>query len=298
MKTLVTGASGMLGQAVMETWSDLDPIGFDVQDLDITSPPQIAKILDLYQPNVVVNCAAYTAVDKCEEDEFLAGRINGTAVGFLAKACKLRDIRLIHISTDYVFDGKNEKGYREDGALDPVNAYGRSKAKGEHELITNAHQYYLVRTSWLYGPNGKNFVTTMLELAKTPATPGATPSRDKLGAGSQAGGVLKVVNDQHGKPTYTRDLAVFLKQLVLTHAPTGIYHGVNEEETTWFDFTKEIFRQTGTKIQVESCKSSEFPRPAKRPEWSTLLNTKRPLMRPWKEALRDYLSEIGYPMFV
>lgn len=279
MKTLVTGASGMLGQAVMETWSDLDPIGFDLPDLDITEPSQIAKMLDLYQPNALVNCAAYTAVDKCESDELTANRVNGTAVGFLAQACKLRDIRLIHISTDYVFDGNNERGYGEDAPLAPINAYGRSKAKGEHEIMANAHQYYLVRTSWLYGPGGKNFVTTMLDSAKTKPE-------------------LKVVNDQRGKPTYTRDLAVFLKQLVLTRAPSGVYHGVNEEETTWYDFAVEIFRQAGIKIKVESCKSDGFPRPAKRPAYSTLLNTKRPLLRPWHEALRDYLAEIGYPQLV
>lgn len=279
MKTLVTGASGMLGQAVMETWSDMDPVGFDLPDLDITNPPHIAKILDLYQPNVLVNCAAYTAVDKCEDDELIAGRVNGTAVGFLAKACKLRDIRLIHISTDYVFDGNNDQGYREDAAIAPVNAYGRTKAKGEREIISNAHQYYLVRTSWLYGPGGKNFVTTMLELAKT------NPE-------------LKVVNDQHGKPTYTRDLAIFLKQLVLDRAPSGVYHGVNEEQTTWYDFTREIFKQANVSTPVVPCSSAEFPRPAKRPLYSTLVNTKRPPMRPWIEALRDYLAEIGYPILV
>lgn len=286
MKTLVTGANGMLGQAVMDTWSDMDPIGFDLPDLDITSPPQIAKILDLYQPSVLVNCAAYTNVDKCEDDELMAGRVNGTAVGFLAKACKLRDIRLIHISTDYVFDGSNGQGYAEDAAIAPVNAYGRTKAKGEREIISNAHQFYLVRTSWLYGPNGKNFVSTMLDLAKTPSSPApsATPS--------QAGGVIKVVNDQHGKPTYTRDLAIFIKQLVLDHAPSGIYHGVNEEQTTWYDFTREIFKQAGVKTPVSPCTSDEFPRPAKRPTWSTLLNTKRPKVRPWVEALADYLVTI------
>jgi len=288
MKVLVTGAKGMLGQAVMETWSDMDLIGVDLTELDITNPPAIAKMLDLYKPTVLVNCAAYTAVDKCETEEMVANRVNGSAVGFLAKACKLRDIRLIHISTDYVFDGKNEKGYREDATPAPVSAYGRSKVKGEHEIISNAHQYYIVRTSWLYGPGGKNFVSTMLQLSETPSTPGATPPR--------AGGVLKVVNDQHGKPTYTRDLALFLKQLVLDRAPSGIYHGVNEEETTWFDFAQEIFGQTGVKTLVQPCTSAEFPLPAKRPAWSTLLNTKRPLMRPWKEALRDYLSEIGYPV--
>lgn len=273
MKTLVIGSRGMLGQAVMDIWSDMDPVGADLPDLDITNPPSIARVLDVYQPTVVVNCAAYTAVDKCEEDELIAQHVNGTAVGHLAKACALRNIRLIHISTDYVFDGEQETGYREDQRVAPLNAYGRTKAKGEQELIAHAHLYYLVRTSWLYGPNGKNFVTTMLELGKTKPE-------------------LKVVNDQHGKPTYTKDLAVFLKHLVTSHAPSGIYHGVNEQETTWFDFTKEIFSQAGVTTPVIPCASEEFPRPAKRPHWSTLLNTKQPPMRPWKEALADYLESM------
>ncbi len=278
MKTLVIGSKGMLGQAVMETWFDLDPIGADLPDVDITNPSSIARALDLYQPTVVVNCAAFTAVDKCEEDELVANHVNATAVGHLAKACQLRNIRLIHISTDYVFDGNNEHGYTEDGTIAPVNAYGRTKANGEKELMANAHLFYLVRTSWLYGSGGKNFVSTMLELAKTKPE-------------------LKVVNDQHGKPTYTKDLAVFLKHLVVNRSPSGVYHGVNEEETTWFDFTKEIFSQAGISTPVVPCSSDEFPRPAKRPQWSTLLNTKQPLMRPWKEALRDYLTELGYGIY-
>lgn len=275
MKALIVGANGMLGQAVMKTWSDMDPVGLDLPDFDITNPSQIAHTLDLYSPNILVNCAAFTAVDACEEQELLAGRVNGTAVGFLAKACALRDVRMIHVSTDYVFDGTSARGYIESDQTAPVNAYGRTKARGEHELMANAHQYYLVRTSWLFGSGGKNFVSTMLELAKTKPE-------------------LKVVHDQHGKPTWTNDLAVFMKQLVLDRAPTGIYHGVNEGETTWFDFTQEIFRQAGVTTPLTACTSAEFPRPAKRPEWSTLINSKRPLLRPWSEALRDYLSELGY----
>src|SRR4051812_32600189 len=126
MKSLIIGARGMLGQAVMKTWSDLDPVGTDLPELDITNPPSIARQLDLYHPDVVVNCAAYTNVDKCETDEVTANHINGTAVGFLAKACTLRNIRLIHVSTDYVFDGTNEQEYTEDATVNPVNAYGRS----------------------------------------------------------------------------------------------------------------------------------------------------------------------------
>lgn len=275
MKVLVIGARGMLGQAIMRTWSEFDPVGLDQPDIDITNPPSIVRQFDLYQPTVVVNCAAFTAVDLCETEELKASHVNGTAVGFLAKACTPRNIRLIHISTDYVFDGAKNAGYREDDLPAPMNAYGRSKAKGEAQLQALAHQFYLVRTSWLYGQGGKNFVTTMLDLAKTKPE-------------------LKVVNDQHGKPTFTDDLAAFIKTLLLEHAPTGIYHGVNEGETTWYDFTREIFRQANVTTSVVPCTSAEFPRPAKRPEWSTLLNTKRPWLRPWPEALRDYLLQLGY----
>ncbi len=271
MKTLVIGARGMLGQAVMRIWSDMDPVGLDLPEMDITNPPSIARQLDLYRPNVVVNCAAYTAVDACETNEVTANHVNGAAVGFLAKACALRDIRLVHISTDYVFDGKNDLGYRETDPVAPVSAYGRSKAKGEQELAMYAHQYYLVRTSWLYGQGGKNFVTTMLEAAKKKPE-------------------LKVVNDQHGKPTFTDDLAVFIKQLVIDRVPSGIYHGINEEQTTWYDFAKEIFAQAGVETPVLPCTTDEYLLPAQRPEWSVLLNTKRPLMRSWREALRDFLT--------
>jgi dTDP-4-dehydrorhamnose reductase len=276
MKPLIIGARGMLGQAMMRTWSDLDPVGLDMPEIDITNPPSIARAFDLYQPDVVVNCAAFTAVDACETDELKAQHVNGTAVGYLTKACVLRSIRLVHISTDYVFDGTRESGYAENAAPAPVSVYGRTKAKGEQELLQLGHLFYLVRTSWLYGQGGKNFVSTMLEL-------GASKPE------------LKVVNDQHGKPTFTDDLAVFIKDLCLSHVPSGIYHGVNEEATTWFDFTKEIFDQAGIATPVLPCTTAEFPRPAKRPEWSILLNTKRPPLRPWREALRDYLTQIGYP---
>lgn len=275
MKPLVIGARGMLGQAIMRLWSDHGPIGIDLPDIDIAHPPSIARALDLYAPDVLVNCAAYTAVDACETDELNAQRVNGTAVGHLAKACALRNIRLVHISTDYVFDGTNRDGYDERAKPAPVSAYGRTKAKGEHELLTHGHLYYLVRTSWLYGQGGKNFVSTMLELAKSKSE-------------------LKVVNDQHGKPTFTDDLALFIKELCVTHAPTGVYHGVNEGETTWYDFTREIFQQTGVATAVLPCSTAEFPRPAKRPEWSVLLNTKRPPLRHWSLAVRDYLQQIGY----
>ncbi len=275
MKALVIGARGMLGQAIMSTWPEFDLIGLDRPEIDITKPQEITHALLTYRPNLVVNCAAYTAVDDCETHEAEADRVNGTAVGYLAKACDGQRLPLVHVSTDYVFDGLKDGGYREeDRPTAPINAYGRTKLHGERQLWLNTKRAWLVRTSWLYGPGGPNFVATMLEVGRTKPN-------------------LKVVNDQHGKPTHTRDLSLFLKSLVTDRAPYGTYHGVNESPTTWFDFAVEIFRQAGITTPVKPCSSAEFPRPAPRPTWSILLNTKRPPMRPWPEALRDYLRVMG-----
>lgn len=276
MKVLITGAKGMLGQAMLDVFADHETVGVDLAEMDITKPQDISRTLELYRPTAVINCAAFTAVDDCETKEELANRVNGTAVGYLAKATEVQKIPLVHISTDYVFSGTNPDGYAENYPPGPpVNAYGRTKLHGEQQVAQHASRYYLVRTSWLYGAGGKNFVETMLTLGKTKPE-------------------LNVVNDQHGKPTLTRDLAGFVKRLLIEHAPYGLYHGVNEGATTWFDFTQEIFRQTGIATPVAACPSTEYLRPAKRPTWSILLNTKRPPLRPWPEALRDYLAEVGY----
>ncbi len=276
MKVLVIGHKGMLGQAIMETWPEHDMVGLDRPDIDITKPLEIRPALITYKPAAAINCAAYTAVDQCETEEDKADAVNGTAVGYIARACDTAHIPLVHISTDYVFDGNKSEGYSEDDQVGPPsNAYGRTKLHGEEQLRLNAQRHYLVRTSWLYGPGGKNFVQTMLELGRSKPE-------------------LKVVNDQHGKPTYTRDLSLFIKSLLVDRAPFGTYHGVNEAPTTWYDFTQEIFRQSGITTPVLPCSSAEFPRPAKRPEWSILLNTKRPPLRLWTEALSDYLANLNY----
>ncbi len=273
----------MLGQAMVEAWFDHDVLGKDLPDFDLTNPIDVRRTIATIQPNVVINCAAYTDVDRCETEEDQADRVNGTGVGYLAQACDAQKSTLVHISTDYVFDGTRKSGYIEQAQFNPVSAYGRTKVHGEQQLRLHSKRAYLVRTSWLYGPGGpstgsgqrKNFVQTMLELGKSKPE-------------------LKVVNDQHGKPTYTRDLASFVKRLVVERAPYGTYHGVNEGATTWYDFAKEIFRQAGVDTPVKPCSTKEFPRPAKRPAWSVLLNTKRPLLRLWSSALGDYLIELGY----
>lgn len=292
MKVLVLGAKGMLGQAIVKSWSDHEVVGLDLPDIDITKPLDIRRTFDLYRPQLLINCAAYTAVDQCETEEAKANLINGTAVGYLAKAADIQKIPIVHISTDYVFPGDKQDGYSEDDLPGPpVNAYGRTKLHGEEQLRLNTKRHYLIRTSWLYGPGGKNFVQTMLAIGKSPTTPVELSSTTPL----QAGGDLKVVNDQHGKPTYTVDLSLFIKDLVLNRAPYGLYHGVNEQTTTWYVLAAETFRQAGLAVRVDPCATAEFPRPAKRPAWSTLLNTKRPLLRNWPDALRDYLNILGYP---
>jgi dTDP-4-dehydrorhamnose reductase len=275
MKVLITGGNGMLGHAMRDVWADHEVISLDVDELDITNPKAVTNAIVLYRPQAIINCAAYTAVDEAESHEAVADKINGTAVGYLARAAKTEKIPIVHFSTDYVFDGTKTTGYSEDDQPAPMSAYGRTKLHGEQQLRLNAERYYLVRTAWLYGPHGKNFISTMLELGKTKTE-------------------LKVVNDQHGRPTYTHDLAAYVKSLVLDRAPFGIYHGVNEGEATWFELTQEIFRLAGIATPVLPVTTEEFPRPAKRPHWSILLNTKRPNMRAWRQALRDYLATMGY----
>jgi len=271
MKILLLGANGMLAQAVKHVFQDHEVIGYDRPEIDITSQQSVHEICIKEHPEAIINCAAYTAVDLCETEEQTADLVNGVAVGILAQESAALDVPIVHISTDYVFDGLNENGYREDDQPgSPLNAYGRTKLHGEQLLQQHATKYYLVRTSWLYGPGGKNFVTTILSHGRTKPQ-------------------LKVINDQHGKPTYTRDLAQFILDLLTDKAPYGIYHGVNEEATTWYDFTKEIFSQENLATPVEPCDTTAYPLPAKRPHWSILLNTKRPVMRSWKEALTDYL---------
>lgn len=274
---LLLGSCGMLGTAFQELFASTpqkNVVAWDKEELDITDDKAVQAALAELKPDIVVNCAAYTDVDGAETNEELANRINGDAVGFLAHACKAASATLVHFSTDYVFDGENADGYAEDAPLAPINAYGRSKALGEKLLQNNTDRFYLVRTSWLYGLNGRNFVATMLKLGREKPE-------------------LKVVNDQHGKPTSTRDLAVFAWQLVADAAPFGTYHGVNEPETTWFDFTDEIFRLANIQTPIEPCTSAAFPRPARRPTWSSLRNTKRSLLRPWHDALYDYLKDSG-----
>jgi len=292
-KILIIGAKGMLGQDLAKVLADYDLALWDKDEIDITDQNQVdAKITQL-KPQIIINCAAYTAVDDCETHKDLALQVNNQAVGNLALCAKRIGAILAQISTDYVFNGQNAKGYAEDSQeFGPVNFYGESKLLGEKTLRNIGGNYYLIRTSWLYGHNGKNFVETMLKL------------------GSE-GKELKVVNDQFGKPTFTIDLARQILYILSNHLPFGIYHATNETKEgssgsprdagveasgiSWYKFARKIFEFSKLRVNLKPCTSVEFPRPAKRPAHSALINTKLPALRGWEDALIDYLTNKPTP---
>lgn len=254
MTWLITGGYGMLAQ---DLCAELDARGipYDAPDrdrLDITSPDEIAAYLDRVRPDVVVNCAAYTAVDAAEENEGTAFTLNATAPQYLARATALFGIPLVQISTDYVFAGTSPTPYAEDAPLHPLGAYGRTKAAGEWAVLACNPDSYIVRTAWLYGAGGPCFPKTLARIL-----------RDKGGA--------SVVADQHGQPTWTVDVARIVVDLVLFDAPPGIYHATSDGEATWWSFTQAIAGSLGIpKEAVTPVSTAEFPRPAPRPEWSLL----------------------------
>ncbi|NQU99679.1 MAG: dTDP-4-dehydrorhamnose reductase [Parcubacteria group bacterium] len=274
-KILIIGGKGMLGQDLVDIFSNdnnYEVTNWDKDEIDITKEDQVVEKISKLKPEIVINSAAYTDVDGCEDNRELCMSVNGDALKNLAKACKEIDSILVHFSTDYIFNGEREEGYEEDfNEINPVNYYGEAKAQAEKNIKDNCDKYYILRTSWLFGKNGKNFVDTMLSLA------------EKLDE-------LKVIDDQHGKPTYTLDLVKRTKKIIENKEEFGIYHVTNEEETTWYQFALEIFKQAGVKIKVNACTSEEFPTKAKRPHYSGLINTKLNKMRSWKEALEDYLK--------
>lgn len=280
MKILITGANGMLAKAVKEKFANEDLILTDSNELDITVEKSVMEKVKEINPEYVINCAAYTAVDKAEEDKELAKKVNSLGVENLAKACRNTGATLIHVSTDYVFDGELDinKVYREDDKTGPVTVYGITKLSGEQKLIENCDKYYIFRTAWLYG-EGNNFVRTML----------------KLGSEKEE---INVVSDQHGSPTYTEDLANIIYQAIEKKIPYGIYHATNQGYTTWYDFTKEIFKKANCNCRVNPVTSEQFVRPAKRPKNSMLSKDKLLVqgieIPMWIDALDRYLKKEGY----
>lgn len=285
MRILILGKKGMLGQDLQKVFAKEDFIALDSSELDITNQEAVFETFMTIQPDIVINATGYTAVDQAEEEEEKANQVNGYALGILAKGAREVGATLVHFSTDYVFDGNKIEGYNEDAGTHAINAYGRSKELGEKLMVEEmeleeypdepAGNYFLIRTSWLYGKHGKNFVDTMLKL-------GSNATKDKP---------LTVVSDQYGCPTYTLDLANQVKFLIESHEyPSGIYHITNSGTTNWYEFARKIFEIKGQKVAVDACRSEDYARGAKRPKYSTLVNTKLPPLRPWDEALKEYLG--------
>ena len=275
MKILILGHKGMLGRELAEVFSNGNELVlWDREQINIAKREEVMQKIGELMPDVVINAAAYTAVDRAEDEKDLAYKVNGCAVGFISTICKQINALLIHFSTDYVFDGESHNGYKENHSYKPINIYGKSKALGEKMILDIEPRYYLIRTSWLFGKSGKNFVETMLKLALENKN-------------------IKVVNDQFGSPTYAKDLAREVRGLVESKNPYGIYHLTNSGFCSWYEFAVKIFEFSGLKPDIKPVKSEEFPTPAKRPTYSMLVNTKLPPMRAWEDALKDYLIETG-----
>ena len=279
MKVLVTGVKGQLGYDVMAELAkrNIEAIGVDIDEMDITDKISVEKVIGEAAPDVVVHCAAYTAVDAAEDNEALCRRVNADGTRNIAEVCKKLDCKMVYISTDYVFDGQGTRPWEPDDERHPLNVYGQTKYEGELAVQENLSKYFIVRIAWVFGKNGKNFVKTMLKLAET---------HDKL----------TVVNDQFGSPTYTYDLARLLVDMIQTDK-YGIYHATNEGICTWYEFACEIFRQAGVKIEVTPVPASEYPTKAKRPENSRLDKSKLTengfeRLPSWQDALERYLKEI------
>jgi dTDP-4-dehydrorhamnose reductase len=262
-KTILFGAYGMLGHALQGVLPYAQCMGH--RTVDITDEDAIMKLITIERPAVVINAAAYTDVDGCEDNREHAFAVNGNGPGYIAKACTEVDAILVHVSSDYVFDGTMTQ-YREDERPNPINAYGESKLLGELSIAENLENFRIIRTSWLFGSHGKNFVDTILSL-------------------SQQMPVVRVVNDQVGKPTYTVDLANKVPEII-DSAP-GIYHITNEGQCSWYDFARAIIPNAAP------CSTGEFPRKAKRPAYSVLANTKTHPLRHWKDALKEYIQNKG-----
>jgi dTDP-4-dehydrorhamnose reductase len=278
MKVVVTGAAGQLGQDVLLELERKghQAIGTDRDQLDITNEGDVLAFISDVKPDVILHCAAYTNVDAAEEDEEAAYQVNGIGTKNLALAAKQIGAKILYISTDYVFNGTASEPYEVDQPTEPLGAYGRTKLAGEEFVQEILEKYFIVRTAWVFGAYGHNFVKTMLRLGK---------ERGEVG----------VVHDQVGSPTYTVDLAKFMVELMETEK-FGIYHATNSGVCSWYEFAVEIFNQAGLNVKVNPVTTEQFPRPAARPKYSVLSKNKieqqglTPL-RDWKSALDAYLTE-------
>ncbi len=279
MKILVTGVKGQLGYDVVKELEarGMEAVGVDIEEMDITDADSVGRVIQEAAPDAVIHCAAYTAVDAAEDNEELCRKVNADGPRNIATVCKELDIKMIQISTDYVFDGEGEKPWEPEDACAPQSVYGQTKYEGEQAVQEILDKYFIVRIAWVFGVNGKNFVKTMLNLAQTRDT-------------------LTVVNDQFGSPTYTYDLAKLLVDMVQTEE-YGIYHATNEGICSWYEFACAIFKEAGIEMKVLPVSSAEYAAKAKRPGNSRMSKDKLvekgfDRLPTWQDALVRYLNEI------
>lgn len=279
MKVLVTGTKGQLGYDVVNELEKRGhtAVAVDIEEMDITDAVSVERVITEAEVEAVIHCAAYTAVDAAEDNVEICRRVNAEGTKNIAKVCKKLDLKMIYISTDYVFDGEGERPWEPDDERHPLNVYGQTKYEGELAVEKYLEKYFIVRIAWVFGVNGKNFIKTMLKLSETHEE-------------------LNVVDDQVGSPTYTYDLAVLLVDMVESDK-YGRYHATNEGLCTWYEFAKEIFRQAGVGMKVNPVTSDMFPAKAKRPKNSRMSKEKLDAngfhrLPTWQDALERYLSEI------
>ncbi|MCV9878025.1 dTDP-4-dehydrorhamnose reductase [Brenneria izbisi] len=283
MKILLTGAKGQLGRCFQDRLPpEWEIQATDADELDITDIEQVRQAVEQFQPDTIVNAAAYTAVDKAESEPLLAELINVTGPANLATVAHENKIRLVHVSTDYVFDGKATHPYTENSPTNPLSVYGRTKLAGEQAVMKAASDSIIVRTAWVFSEYGNNFVKTMIRLAK---------ERDKL----------SIVSDQRGCPSYAGDIALAIITLLQQQAEKGIYHYCGDEEVSWYEFTKVIFNIAKKKGVIKSIPSlapittQQYPTPANRPSYSSLNCSKirklNIVLSDWENRLKDIITE-------
>lgn len=278
MKVLVTGVKGQLGFDVCNelTKRNIENKGIDKEDCDITDEQAVLSYIKNYAPDVVVHCAAYTAVDRAEDDKEICYNVNVKGTEYIARACKEIDAKMVYISTDYVFEGKGDTAYEVDDKAAPDNTYGLTKYQGEEAVRKILNKYFIIRISWVFGINGNNFINTMMKLGE---------SRSEL----------NVVADQIGSPTFTYDLAPLICDMIATDK-YGIYHATNEGYCSWAEFAEYIFSVTGQKVLVHHIKSEEYPTKASRPKNSRLSkasldNAGFKRLPHWQDAVKRYIHE-------
>ena len=283
MKIFVTGVKGQLGYDVVNELErrGIEAVGVDIDEMDITDADSVDRVIREAKPDAVIHCAAYTAVDAAEENEELCRKVNAMGPRNIAAVCKDLDIKMVQISTDYVFDGQGERPWEPDDACYPKSVYGQTKYEGEQAVMEQLDKFFIVRIAWVFGINGKNFVKIMLNLAKNHDT-------------------IRVVNDQFGSPTYTHDLAKLLVDMVLTEK-YGIYHATNEGICSWYEFACAIFEEAGVRVNVVPVTTEEYGAKANRPANSRMSKEKLTengfdRLPKWRDALKRYIRELEKEM--